>query len=306
MAMKPRIIDVDSTTLSNIQLCARKAQYNNIYNLAPYEKGEALEKGDLMHRMLEVYYSLRLDQGPDLNSPTWLELADEANIHPNKDKDSDPDPIKTSIDAGIFFASKLSIESEVSEEVIDQFKAYCEYYEHDFWHPLAVEEVGRVVMYEDSEILISYTYKIDLVAEKGNLKAPFDHKTSQRRGAPSAMSNQFIGYCYATGLNMIVINKIGFQKSLKPSERFERHMIPISDDKIDEWRENTILWAKQWDYFHNILKQYPMNFTSCDKFGGCMFRRVCESDRENREWNLNRDFQVVEKWDVGRILIKEG
>ena len=96
-----KIINVDSSILNNIQNCARKAQYANIYNLQPFERDPALEKGDLMHKMLEPYYSMKLDSGPNLASPTWMELVNEAGIYPSSD------PVRTAVEAGLYFASKM-------------------------------------------------------------------------------------------------------------------------------------------------------------------------------------------------------
>lgn len=290
-----KILNVDSQILNMMQMCARKAQYSFLYNLSPHEKAEPLEKGDLMHKMLEIYYSLRKRDGPDLNSPIWQELQVGAAISPCEDA------IEVGVNAGLYFASMMSIPSEVSQEVIDQFKAYCEYYAHDEWNPIAVEEVGSKVLYESDDLKIIYDFKIDLVAEKGRIIAPFDHKTGARRQEPSSLSNQFIGYCYGLETDTIIINKIGFQKTLKPAERFQRYILTIDKTRIDEWIKNSIYWTLQYEqYLADDF--FPMNLTSCDKYSGCIFRRVCESDPDSRDWKIERDFTTVEKWDVAKTL----
>lgn len=289
-----KILNVDSSILNTIQNCAKKTQYSFLYNLQPHEKEEALEKGDLMHKMLEAYYSMKLDDGPNLDSPLWMDLID-GGIQPRGDS------ITVGVESGLYYASGLGIPNEVSEEVIDQFKAYCEYYAHDDWHPIAVEEVGNKILYETEDLKIVYNFKIDLVAEKGHVIAPFDHKTGSRRHEPSSLSNQFIGYCYALGTDSLIVNKIGFQKSLKPAERFQRYILTIDKSRAREWVENSIYWALQYEKFVQD-KYFPMNLTSCDKYSGCIFRKVCESDPDNRSWKLERDFVTVEKWDVARSL----
>lgn len=289
-----RILNVDSSILNTIQNCARKTQYSHIYNLQPFEKDESLEKGDLMHKMLEPYYGMKLDGGPNLESPLWQELMSEG-VQPQGD------PVLVGIQAGIYFASQMAIPSEVSEEVIDQFKAYTEHYKYDDWHPIAVEEVGSKIIYEDEDVRIVYSFKIDLVAEKGHLILPFDHKTGSRRHEPTSLSNQFIGYCYALGTGNILVNKIGFQKSLKPAERFQRFILPVTKDRIDEWVQNSIYWTLQFDKFTQD-GYFPMNLTSCDKYSGCIFQKVCGTDPDSRDWKLERDFKVVEQWDVAKSL----
>lgn len=295
--MSKEVIHFDSSILNVIQQCARKTEYSFIYNLQPHERDEALEKGDLMHKMLEPYYSMQLDEGPNERSGTWEELINEAGIFPQGD------PVKVGIDSGLYFASKMSIPSEICNEVIDQFQAYCEYYKHDDWHPMAVEESGSKIIYEDDDYRIHYNFKVDLIAEKGRIQAPFDHKTSKRRQEPSSLSNQFIGYCYGLETDRIVVNKIGFQKTLKPAERFQRYILDVTKERIDEWMGNTIFWIRQYIQFK---KQdfFPMNLTSCDKYSGCIFKKVCESDPDNRSWKLERDYTTVEQWNVAKSLMQ--
>lgn len=294
-----KILTIDSSILNTIQQCARKTQYSFVYNLQPHERDPALEKGDLMHKMLEVYYGMKLDDGPDKESAVWLELINDAGIRPIGD------PVKKGVDAGLYYASKMAISSDISNEVIEQFQAYCEYYEHDSWHPLHVEETGDKDLYinEEAGMRIVYTYKIDLVAEKGRIKAPFDHKTGSRRQEPSSLSNQFIGYCYAMNTNTIVVNKIGFQKSLKPADRFNRYILTVDDRRINEWIQNSVYWTIN---YYKLQEEdfFPMNLTSCDKYSGCVFRRVCESDLDSRQWKLDRDYVQVQPWDVMRTLDK--
>lgn len=292
--MTQRILSIDSQILNTFQSCQRKCQLSFQQNLKPQETAEALEKGDLMHKLLEVYYSLQLDN-PNFNTEVWKTLR-EAGI----DKPLD-EPHRFALKCAPFFASRMNMPMEEAEEVIYQFKEYSEYYKHDSWHPLAVEEVGSKVLYEDEELKVIYTFKIDLVAEQGRTIAPFDHKTSKRRSAPSSLSNQFIGYCYGLNLNNIVINKIGFQKTLSPKERFQRFILTISKERIQEWVNNTVFWARALNDAM-IQEQWPMNLTSCDKYSGCVFMPVCESDPESRLYKIERDFKVNEQWDPAKVL----
>jgi hypothetical protein len=285
-----RIITFDASLLNVIQNCFRKAQYSFVYNLEPHEREESLERGDLMHKMLEVYYGML---GPQkFTAPIWNELF-EAGIK------LEGDPAQVAIQAGVYLSTKLSISLDTCEEVIKHFRDYAEYYRFDEWHPLAVEEVGSKPFYEEDDLQIIYQYKIDLIAEKGRTVAPFDHKTGKQRKEPLSLSNQFIGYCFALNCNHIVLNKIGFQKTLSPAERFQRYIFHIEQERIDEWRKNAIWWIKQ--YARCIeTNHFPMNLTSCDKYAGCIFRNICDTAPSNREYRLARDFSAVEKWDVAK------
>ena len=287
-----KILSVDSQILNSIQSCARKTQYSFIQNLRPVEKPAAMEKGALMHSMLEVFYSLKLGT---IRGKTWDELL-SAGVKPGK-------PIDTAIEAGFYFATKMDIPVEVCEEVIFQFREYCDHYKFDAWNPLSVEDVGSKILFENEDIRLVYNFKIDLIAEKGHIVAPFDHKTSSQNKAPSSMSNQFIGYAWALNTNTVVVNKIGFQKTLSPGQRFQRHILTIDDDRIREWKSNSIFWLLRL-YEHITDNSWPMNLTSCDKYGSCIYREVCESSPLSRERKLEQLFERGEAWDVSKELTK--
>jgi hypothetical protein len=125
------------------------------------------------------------------------------------------------------------------------------------------------------------------------------------RKEPSSLSNQFIGYCYALETDRIIVNKIGFQKSLPPKDRFQRYILNIDKARIAEWRENTLYWIQQYLSWRDD-DYWPMNLTSCDKYSGCIFKRICETDPESRDWKIQKDFTTVPRWDVAKSLERSG
>jgi hypothetical protein len=248
--------------------------------------------------MMEVYYSLQL-KNFDFNTEVWKEIISSGIKAPS---DRKHDSIRDfAITVGRYFSTKMDLGFEDIEESIFQFKSYADYYQHDSWSPLAVEEVGSKILFENESYKFIYNFKIDMIAEQGRVIAPFDHKTSKRRSEPSSLSNQFIGYCYGLGLNNIVINSIGFQKTLSPQQRFNRFILTIDQDRINEWIENTIHWCARIIQ-HQEENNFPMNLTSCDKYSGCIYSSLCETDPESRLYKIERDFKVGESWDVGRHL----
>ena len=206
-----KIVSFDSQTLNAIQKCARFTDLHFNSRYQPLRKAESLEKGSLMHEMLDIYYSL---SGKCLRpNPAWLEPLVEAGLVSGRlllaptplastavsaeatmPQGIAPSPqglpqaqewptefadiVRFAISAGEYLAIKMDLEAAVSESVIYQFSEYCKYYQYDGWHPLAVEEVGSKVLYEDEDLKIIYNFKIDLVAEKGTILAPWDHKNS--------------------------------------------------------------------------------------------------------------------------------
>lgn len=293
-----RTIALDSQILNAIQLCARKTKMEFLDNWRPTEKAEALEKGDLMHRMLAHLYRQRQKERTDLGK-----IIEEA----------------------IEIAHVASVDMDLTASTVDentkQFREYAIHYQQDGWRPLEVERPFSKVLYRrDDEVewrvgdviateatpgaqprllreglQILYEGVIDLIADTPHGIFVIDHKTASRRSTPSKLSNQFMGYSWATGSYNFIVNRIGFQKTLSAHERFQRPFLSYNQQILDEWAQNAIYWTK-------MLVQYidtgffPPNFTSCDKYAGCIFQGVCEAIPEVREFKLQANFYVGEPW----------
>ena len=295
-----KTLNVDSQVINTIQLCARRTQYAFLESLTLPEKAEPLERGDLMHKMMECYYGLK---GQCLSPTSEVQKAlTEVNTSVLVDHAS---IVQACLTIGEHFGAGLQLPLDEVEQCLYQFKEYANYYEHDSWNPISVEAVGSEILYQDDDYRFIYSVKIDLIAEQGNMRAPWDHKTSKKRTPPVSLSNQFMGYCWALGTNNIVVNKIGFQKTLKPAERFERHILEYTNAQIEEWRVNTVKWC--FKLMEHIEKnEWDQNFTSCDKYSGCIYAKLCESDPQIRDLVKVREYKVTDEWDVARLLSKRG
>lgn len=314
-----KTIEIDSQHLNGIQSCFTKHHYQFNENLSPAKKAVPLEKGSLLHKVLELYDGL-MAKCHDLSSDTWEELAgtDLVANFAMKLEPTKRDIIDFCLAAGQHFAISLETDPEELDNVLFQFNAYCEYYTNDPWETLAVEQVGSKVLFDHPELQIIYVGKIDRLVQQGRIIAPMDHKSSSRRGDVSSLSNQFIGYCFLLSTNHIIVDKIGFQKTLKAGERFQRYHLIIDDARIEEWRMNTVMTmlnylslsckdeSEAFLYFAMLRefsqKQKLMNLTSCDKYSGCTYKEICGGNPEGRDWTKERDFIVREPWDVGTIL----
>jgi len=301
-----KTITLDSTILNTISLCERRTQYQFIDAIGPAQKAEPLERGDLLHKMLEIYESLRCNLvNPE--AATWKAL-EEAEMIPLQENEAAPNANKDfAISAGRYFATKMDLHPDEIEEVIFQFTEYIDYYKNDPWDTLALESIGSKVLFESEELKVLYTFKIDRLAKREQIIAPWDYKTSKRRSDTSSLSNQFIGYAWATDSNYVIVDKIGFQKTLKREERFQRLFLSYDAERIAEWQLNATKWAIT--YARLLEGDDPlsnsMNLTSCDKFGGCIYRPICEKPPSAREWIISRDYVQGEKWDPARELEKE-
>lgn len=293
-----RTIALDSQILNTVCACGRKAYLEFLQNWRPTEKAEALEKGDLMHRMLAHYYRGRMARRTDINNVIGeaIEIAHKASVD-------------------------MDLTESTIEENIGQFKAYALWWQSDGWTPLEVERPFSKVLYKREDegvwrvgdviategtpgaqfhmtregIQILYEGVIDLIADTPHGIFVVDHKTSSRRGTPTKLSNQFMGYCWATGSWNFIVNKVGFQKTLSEKERFERPFLSYNPPIIQEWAEQAVYWTKVLIGYIDS-GYYPPNFTSCDKYSGCIFQKVCEAIPEVREYKLMTNFYVGEPW----------
>jgi hypothetical protein len=283
--MNKPIYVIDSQILNGISECARKAHFQFDRNLEPITKPDYFEKGDLLHQMLAEYYNFRKHRSNwSINNQTHADVVDLC------------------CNCGREAAIKMNLDIETVEEIIKTFRDYCTYTCNDGWDTvIATEEVASKVLFENDDVVLLYQGKIDLIISIMNCEImPVDHKSSSRRGTPTYLSNQFRGYCWLLGVNNIIINKIGFQKTLKANEKFERHTMSYPSDILEEWRNDAIFQILA--YINNSkLNIFPANYTSCDKYSGCIFQPVCSKPVELRDDKLVQLFQErSEKWDVGK------
>jgi len=278
--MDKEIMVVDSQRLNTIQSCAYKYDLAFNHDYIPVLKEEFFERGILMHMILEHYY-----KGVKSGGFTRPLL------------------IKESIATGEAAAVDMNIQSEEVEEVNRVALEYFEFYQDEKFEVLEVERVGSKVLYEDNNLVILYETKIDLIVRIQNVEVlPVDHKTYSKRGPISTLSNQFLGYCWMLNVRNLMINRIGLQKTIAPKEKFLRPITSYALPVIESWVRNTTWWCLQLHKFEQD-GTWPQNFTSCDKYAGCIFQQVCACPEETRDWKLSQMFEKREEpWDVGKEI----
>lgn len=280
--MPKKTLFIDSQILSTIMLCPKMTELRFVRNLGTEQKPEPFERGDLLHKVFAKYYT-EIKEGV-----------------------SRPFASSHALQFGREFAIQSQLDDIDVNDILYQCSEYFLYYHDESWHPIAVEQPFSFVLYEDDDLKIIYGGIIDLVVELENDPImPVDHKSQKKRYDISDLSNQFMGYCTALGVNNININKVGFQKTLKPNERFTRQRMSYSDERLHEWKiKVAVPWARQL-IFHEETGMWPMNWTSCDKYSGCFYKNyICRASPDVREYNIERHFVIQEPWNPTAPLEK--
>lgn len=274
---------MDMSQYDMFLLCAYR--YRNRYklDLAPITKGEALDRGTIIHVGCEAYYD-------SLKSGAKYEYAVDSALLKMK----------------AAFVSESDLSNDEANRLLDVMEEYFDYWRvaDQGFEILGVEESFMDLIHEDEEIRLYLAGKIDLITSDDRYpKLVRDHKSFSRSGPVNEMSNQFKNYCHATGTVIMEVNRIGLQKTLKPHEKFLRVPISYTPDILESWRKNVvanIMWYLQCE----ASNVWPTNETSCDKFNRrCEYYDVCTSSGEEaKQYKLMTDFKKTEPWDVTKIL----
>ncbi len=305
---------LDATVLTSLMNCARFTDLRFNHNLVSIKgKSNSLEVGSVVHKYMEIYY-LSLIKGLDKTkahafgmtaaemyvrgcpsctdfTPTSELPSPICNHRPN----DFPGVVNTPIEnEGYLIGWKWALET------CDQ---YYNHYLNDSWVPLEVEIVKSKVLYEDDEIRVLWKAKLDLTADTNQAILPIDHKTMKQNRQSVKLNNQFIGQCLVMGTRNMVVNKIGFQKTLEPKDKFTRSIMSYSADALTEWYSEILPFYAKLLLMYTEAEHFPPNFSNCDgKFGQCVFKNVCEADRGMREEEIKNTFIVGSPWNPSNDL----
>lgn len=284
MAEEKQILVFDSSEQDDFSLCKRR--WHLIHHLqlrSITTTAHALDRGTLLHLILAKYYTLKMEGTSE---------ADAIELAVQKGKED-------SLEIEGLFPHECN-------EVYFQFREYCRYYSEieDKYYPIAIEQTFFKIIYEDDNLIIALQGIIDYLGKYigSDLKIVMDHKGVSKRENYTKLRNQFRNYALAAEADTVVVNKVGFQKTLPPEERFSRQIITYSQDELDEQVEMIIADGKEM-LICMQAEYYKPNYTSCDKWGGCQFREnFCEARPDVRPYRIGTHFVVGKKWDVGKIL----
>jgi hypothetical protein len=306
-------ITMDNTVLSSLMGCGKLTDYRFNEHLQDKDgKSNALETGSIAHAFLEYYYQGLIDGKSKSDSmdlgveaammyikgcPVCKELPiDFIGIPSCGHKNGDWTGVRN---------TPAENEKQKYREiigwkyVINTCTQYLSRWNSDTWTPIRSEYTKGEVIYQDDEIRVLWKAKFDLIVDTNGGLLSVDHKTMKQRRESISLNNQFMGQCVLMNSRNIIINKIGFQSSLPPEQKFERAIISYSKERLEEWKNEIVpYWAyKLVEY--NKTGFWPRNFTHCEtKFGFCAFKEVCENNPNMREDIKKLNFVVGKPWDI--------
>lgn len=296
-----KYVILDSQILTALMKCPRYADYTFNHNRRPLGgKSNPLECGSIVHTILEFYYKAKIDGARRNDAIDIGYAAGREYLVPYKESN------KYILDKDHPGIINTPAESQTKPKrigynyVFKTMEQYFDYWrtEHS-WTPLFVEHVIKDVIYEDDELQVLYKAKFDLIEDSPLGLISTDHKTMSQVRDTLSLNNQFIGHCTLLKTRQVQINKIGWQTTLAPEEKFLRPLIPYSIDRITEWMKETVPFYARMLLSYAEAEHFPPNFSQCeDKYGYCIFKNVCERDRNMRVAVLEREYELVKEWDI--------
>lgn len=270
------------------QLCPFRFYVRYVLNKGNISKAPQLDRGTLLHSGYEVYYKALKD---GISPKEALPLALEKIKVDSMEVDLDLDTVGRIV--------------EVAEENLEYWE-----FEDQCFEILAVEEPIIYKLFEDEDIRIYMTGKIDLLvnwhtSQQTFYNLPMDHKSYDRKFPLKRLSNQFMNYANAMKSDHIRVNRVGFQQSLTAEEKHTRQFLCYDELMLADWKANVIKMAQSYISCY-AEGSWPMNLTSCDKYNrACEYLNICESSGQIAKLSKIAMLSDVPKWDVTEVLKKK-
>jgi hypothetical protein len=267
----PKItILADSHQLSEYQRCPRLFQYSTLERKGTRRLKDALNKGTGMHNLLYLYYKSRIKN-----------LSVEKSVK----------------NALRYMRYQRSMTKDHTRVIYPKVLQYFAHYANETWKPLQAEIGFSKPIYEDDEHLFVYQGKIDLLMEVQRVNAFVDHKTQSMQKQLPQDSNQFLGYAWATGWNMGIINYINLSESKAPKDAFRREICNYTPQLVQEWKDTAIETFLRMAADMRREKFNKQRQGCLGVYGLCDFIDVCkQTSPVVIKGILERDFITKEHW----------
>ena len=299
------LLSMDNSAIEHVVRCPTSAMYHLVYGRQAYAKNAALTFGGALHEGFKGYF---------LGEPS--EQQEQRVLQYFIDSPPPPDEYRTP-QLALQVLKHYRIRSEFPDYELNILDDTAPIIERPFEIPLGVLDVNTRIQLphwpepqQVDVIHVAWAGRIDLAATINKRNRVMDHKTTSVAGeqfVPSfQLARQTIGYTWAAQqlwpeldissfcLDAIHLKRPGTNgygtnltaKGVRggpPALDFFRAYFDYTQDRLDEWEENTKTIIG--DFVHCLVRnKFPMFTDNCfNKYGRCQYFDVCNfSDRAVR------------------------
>jgi hypothetical protein len=304
-------VRINSSSLSVIQECPRKAKYNFVEGWRPLNESPATLYGRAIHAALEVFYSSHPDTR-DIPALEQMELMAFGHVVP----DQTTSVCLKAAQSFLEIAAPLSALPETDKRspltgmytLWHYFKSFAQdpYITYSDADGYFVERKFSFILHEDSDLIIEYFGTVDLVLQHVLTQELFvtDHKTSSVVGVDFynrlKPNHQYTGYlmgarkAFGIQTNSFLVNCLQVKERPKTSRgqppHFPRQVTTRDEDDYREFTESVVKFSRDWVKMlgDNVFPMGHVN--ACATYGGCSYLPVCSSPDSMRQTILNGKF----------------
>jgi len=281
----------DSTSLGTLKTCARKYQLSNLYGFRGKKEAIPLTFGLMYHSGIEYYYRRRAEGASHNDALDFVvDYALKATWEDGKPWVTDDNNRNryTLLRSLVWYLDEFG--QSTNTVVLDNGKPAVEL---SFRFQVGDMDGEPIFLSGHMDQVISFNDQIWVQDHKTTTSALgsyyFDNYTPDNQMSLYSLASKVVFHQPARGV-MIDAAQIAVSFT-----RFSRGFAPRHEEVLTEWLADTIRWIRQAHWFA-IEREWPMNDSSCSKFGGCAFRGICSKPPSIRAEFLAANFNQV-LWD---------
>lgn len=307
----------DSTSLGWLKTCPRLYEYTMLEGWSPLHESVHLRFGQEFHKALEDYDRLKASgstHASAMREALWALAERTSGWNPDQDTKAGRYKNRTTLFSLVInYLDFYNRDEAKTLQLKDGHPAVELSFRFELdWGPQSTRKVILENGIEAEETRDDVPYllcgHLDRVVEFANSVFVMDRKTATATLTDYYFDqyephNQMTLYTLAAQVILdspvrgVIIDAA--QILLEEPNRFVRGITHRTPDQIQEWLDDLRVWL-------SIAEQYataghwPMNDTSCDKFGGCKFREICSKSAWVRHKFLATNFRQLpesERWN---------
>lgn len=289
-------IEWNSSSIGLYMTCPREYYLAKVLGYQSKHKSLPLVFGTAMHTACEVYDRARIagyDHEYSVRAAVWWGLA----LFPKSD---DNKRSRETLARSIVWYLDENAERPIKTVVLKDYGPAIELpFKIDCEMPGIQDEISIVGTLDK---LIEYMDSLWVLDRKHTAQTIGEYYFAQY--TPDVQLSTYIlaaNVCYSTqpqgGIIDVTQIAVGFSRNAIG-------FVTRTEAQLNEWWETLRVWINKAVDSAELLaagygpnSAYPMNTTSCHKFGGCRYRDVCDKDPAVRDAFLNTNFEQINELD---------